>query len=398
MRIKILNRFAICRIKNADIVIFDATNSDVVKSVIPNDLSVEVFETRPVKINFNLFLFANLILSLKQFSFSFILNSRKNLLYKIFWQLLCIYIGAYLKSLNPKAIITSIDNCCKFAWLSKNLKNIPCIGIQNGFRLSYDADPEYSYYCNHLFCFGNREIQVYPKLNYEVDHFYPFGSLSLTYNFCSELDEIEPVYDLLILSCWRGNIGYEQDVLDSMNGMRVMDTLLAKYLRDKDLKVSVILRSERNSEHWVIPEVGMSEEEYYRSIYGDLIQIIDVNFAERNVYPTMQKSKALIAGFSTTCLIEAFSFGKKVLYANFCGTNKYHVDFAKEILFEGSEKDEKSFFERIDMLLNQSCEDYSKEMETLSDYYVRDPKISQTSDKIKEKIIDILSLKMYTQD
>ena len=371
--------------------IFDATNADVVKTVIPDGLSVKIFETRPVKINLNLMIFFRFILSLNHFSFGFILFSKKSLFYKIFWQLLCIYIGAYLKSLNPKAIITSIDNCCKFAWLSKSLNNIPCIGIQNGFRLSYGADNKSSYHCNHLFCFGKREIKVYPKLDYKVDHFYPFGSLSLSNNFCSELYEIESVYDLLIVSCWRGNIGYQQDVVDSMRSMRVMDIFLAKYLRDKDLKVAVILRSERNSSDWIMPEIGMSEEEYYKSIYGDLLEIIDVNFAERNVYPTMQKAKALIAGFSTTCLVEAFSFGKKILYANFCGTNKYHADFAKEILFEGSEKDEKSFFKRIDVLLNQSSEEYFREIQNLTDYYVRNPRISKTSEKIKDQISQIVN-------
>ena len=193
------------------------------------------------------------------------------------------------------------------------------------------------------------------------------------------------------MSCWRGNIGYQQDVVDSMRGMRIMDTFLAKYLRNKDLKVAVILRNERNSSDWVMPEVGMSEEEYYKSIYGDLIQIIDVNFAERNVYPTMQKSKALIAGFSTTCLIEAFSFGKKVLYANFCGTNKYHVDFAKEILFEGNENDEQSFFDRMDILLNQTEELYLKSIQGLQNYYVTDPRNSQTSLRIKDQISQIVN-------
>ena len=288
-------------------------------------------------------------------------------------------------------MVTYIDNCNKFAWLSKHLKNIPCIAIQNGFRLSCDSDPQYSYYCNHLFSFGHREADVYPKLNYKVDHFYPYGSLSLSNNFCSELREIEPVYDLLIVSCWRGNIGYQRDVVDSMSGMRVMDTLLSKYLRHKDLKVAVILRSERKSEDWIMPEIGMSEEAYYRSIYGDLIEIIDVNFAERNIYPTMQKSKALIAGFSTTCLVEAFSFGKKVLYANFCGTDKYHVDFAKEILFEGNENDEQSFFDRMDILLYQTKEHYLKSIERLQDYYVTDPRNSQTSLRIKDQISQIVN-------
>jgi surface carbohydrate biosynthesis protein len=300
------------------------------------------------------------------------------------------YIQAEIEVYKPKIIITFIDNCSKFAWLSKNLLSIPCIAIQNGFRLSYCYDPNHFYYCNHLFCFGDRELDVFPKLNYKVDHFYPYGSLSLSNNFCSELREIEPIYDLLIVSCWRGNIGYQQDVVDSMSGMRIMDTLLSKYLRHKDLKVAVILRSERNSEHWIMPEIGMSEEDYYSFIYGDLIEIIDVDFAERNIYPTMQKAKTLIAGFSTSCLVEAFSFGKKIMYANFCRTQKYHIDFAKEILFEGNEDDEQSFFDRMDILLNESDEEYFKVNQGLKGYYAKDPRTAKTGYKIKTKILEIL--------
>ena len=49
----------------------------------------------------------------------------------------------------------------------------------------------------------------------------------------------------------------------------------------------------------------------------------------------------------------------------------------------------KSFFDRIDMLLTQSSEEYLSRMQTLNDYYVRDPRISKTCDKIKEKISNI---------
>jgi surface carbohydrate biosynthesis protein len=388
---KYYKRFTLYRIRPVDIVIFDSTNSDTVCSVIPEKFSVKIFDTRPVKINLNLYILCNFLFSLRDFSLSRVFQSKKGLFYNLFWQLQCIYISADIKSRKPKAVITFIDNCCKFAWLSKNLSQVPCIAIQNGFRLSYSADDEYSYYCNYLFCFGQREIEFYPKLNYRVDQFFPFGSLSLSNNFCSDLYRKEPIYDLLIVSCWRGNIGYQEDVVRSMRGMKVMDELLYKYLIDKSLNVAVILRSERNSEHWVMPEIGMSEEEYYKSIYGDLVEIIDVNFSERNVYPTMQKSKALISGFSTTCLVEAFSFGKKVLYANFCGTNKYHRDFAKEILFEGSENDKKSFYDRIDTLLNQSSEEYLRNTQTLNNYYVRDPRISKTASNIKEKISKIVN-------
>ena len=67
-----------------------------------------------------------------------------------------------------------------------------------------------------MFCFGQREVNDYPKLGYKVDHFHPVGSLNLSLNFDSQLCNIKPIYDLLVVSCWRGNIGYAKDVEDSM--------------------------------------------------------------------------------------------------------------------------------------------------------------------------------------
>ena len=93
----------------------------------------------------------------------------------------------------------------------------------------------------------------------------------------------------------------------------------------------------------------MTEEGYYKSIYGDLIEIIDVNFAQRNVYPVMQKAEVIIAGFSTTCLIEAYAMRKKVLYMNFCGSNKYHVDFKSEILFEAHDVSKNGLVEKQEL-------------------------------------------------
>ena len=93
--------------------------------------------------------------------------------------------------------------------------------------------------------------------------------------------------------------------------MRIMDVMLSRYLSKRDLRAAVILRAERNSIDWIMPEVGLSEEDYYKSIYSNKLEIIEVDFSERNIYPVMQSSDVIVAGFGTTCLIEAFSVGKK---------------------------------------------------------------------------------------
>ena len=57
----------------------------------------------------------------------------------------------------------------------------------------------------------------------------------------------------------------------------------------------------------------MNEEEYYKSIYNDQIEIIDTSFTERNVYKEILRSKIIISGFSTTVLLEALGAKKKFL-------------------------------------------------------------------------------------
>lgn len=377
-----------------EIIIFDETNSNVIRGVIPENFTVSLFKMHPMEIYITPRILFNFIRNLKYFKFRKGVASNRGLFYKIFWQLFCIYIKADLISRNPLAIITSIDNSGIFGWLSENYHQAPCIAIQNGFRLTYSSNSQTKYYCQHLFCFGGREAINYPKMGYKVDHFYPVGSLHLSNNFNNKLVNVTPIYDFLVVSCWRGNIGFAKDVEDSMKAMRVMDELLSQYLSQRNLRAAVILRSERDSDQWVMPEIGMSEEEYYRSIYGDLIEIIDVNFSERNVYPVMQSADTIIAAFPTTCLIEAYAIGKKVLYTNFCGTNKYHVDIMPEILFQGSVDNYVEFKSRLDSLLASSSDTYIMEHKDLMNYYMKMPNPGSTRGAIKAKINDIVTLSL----
>jgi len=386
---KLLKRISFSTPDSADIIIFDETNSSLIERVIPEGLTVSIFKMRPMEFHITPSIIWSFLKNLRYLKIKNSGFSNRSLFYKIFWQLLCVYIKADILSRNPKAIITSIDNSSKFAWLSENYQLAPCIAIQNGFRLSYDANSMNKYYCQHLFCFGEREIADFPRMNYKVDNFYPVGSLNLSLNFDHHLTKTEPVYDLLVVSCWRGNIGYAKDVEDSMNAMRLMDITLAKYLQSRDLKTAVILRSERDSDQWFMPEIGMTEEGYYKSIYGNLIEIIDVNFAQGNVYPAMQSAEVIVAGFSTTCLIEAYAMRKKVLYMNFCGNNKYHRDFKSEILFEAHDDKSPSFESRLNDLLEISSQEYVMKHEETMKYYMGDP-LDSPKDRIRKEINEII--------
>ena len=129
-----------------------------------------------------------------------------------------------------------------------------------------------------MFCFGEQQVEQFPKIGYKVDHYYPVGSLLLSNSIETDLNRTYPRYDLLIVSCWRGNIGFQQDVDDSMRSMRIMDVMLSRYLSKRDLRAAVILRAERNSIDWIMPDVGLSEEDYYKSIYSNKLEIIEEIF------------------------------------------------------------------------------------------------------------------------
>lgn len=389
---KFLKKISFSNPRCAEIIIFDGTNAHLIREVIPENFTSTIFKTRPVEIHITPRILCNFIVNLKYLKFKSDVISHRTSFNEILWQLLCIYIKSDLSSRSPKAIITFIDNCDKFSWLSKTYRQAPCIAIQNGLRLTCDSY-SYSaqeYYCQHLFCFGEREVVDFPKLGYKVDHFYPVGSLALSINWDNKLSSTDSAYDLLIVSCWRGNNSFVQHDEDGMKSMRIMDGLLSEYLKRHDLKIAVILRTERDSDHWVMSEVGMSEEEYFKSIYGDRIEIIDLNLSERNVYPVMRSAEVIIAGFSTTCLLEAYGMGKKILYANFCDTNKYHVDFKPDIVFEGTENSYEYFEARLDALRTISNEDYSREHKATMKYYMSNPLIKSTQNAIRNNLLNLI--------
>tara|TARA_B100000963_G_scaffold358045_2_gene381709 strand:- start:1708 stop:2886 length:1179 start_codon:yes stop_codon:yes gene_type:complete len=374
--------------KDRDVMIFDETNANIISKVIPKTYNPYIFKTRPVEIIVTIKIILFFFKFLKDIRIFKKFSPKKSFLNNIFWQLLCIYIKSYIFVSKPKAVLTSIDNCTKFAWLSKNMSDIPFIAVQNGFRLSSDVDPESIYHCQHLFCFGQFETETFPLRNWTVNNFYPVGSLNASLNFRNKNKSDQNKYDFLVVSCWRGNIGFTEDVRDSMEAMKLFDEDFSRYLKKRNLRAGVIMRSERDSDQWFMPEIGMNEEEYYKSIYNDQIEIIDTNFTERNIYKEILRSKIIISGFSTTVLLEALGVKKKILYCNYTFKDIYHIDFEKGIVFDKDENNSLSV--ELDKLLEVPESDYEKNFSKLMTYYQSFNSEISTRDIIKDKINQLI--------
>jgi len=369
---------------NCDIVIFDGLNSHLLETVIPKNLKTSIYPIGPTKIWVSLktvsIFFSRIF---KHIQFDKTQKQNSNLFYRFFKYCYLVFIESCLIAMKPKAVITYIDNSGVYSWLSENCRVFPFISIQNGGRLSYASVNTPNYYCQHLFCFGEHETVLFPKIGFNVEKYYPAGSLPASLYFNQEKNNIPIKYDVLIISTWRGNIGFPKDVIDTMRSMRIMDERLAKYIRSRKIKAAVILRAEVDSEHWYINEIGMNESQYFESIYGDNIEIINNDFSKRPIYKIIKQSRMLISCLSTA-LIEGFSIGKKALYYNFCGTNEYHQDF--DPLIVSTISDQNLFNFNLDQILAMPDNIYKNKYGNLQKYYMSFPSNYETSDYIKKQI------------
>ncbi len=369
--------------EQAEIALFDECNLNILANAINSDRSITVFNQRPMDLWLGIRVLHNLYFLKELIKWKEITEHPRGIVRGILREFKRIYILACLKAIKPKAVVTIIDNSSTFGWLAKNCRDFPFIAIQNGSRLSYAIAMEPPVYHQHLFCFGTYEINHLSSHGWEVENFYPVGSLLASLYFFKEVDNEESSYDLLIVSSWRGNIGYTTDVQDTIKSMRIMDQLLCNYLKSKGLKAAVILRSERDSEHWFIPELDQNEFEYFKSIYGANIEIIETSNKDRNIFELIMKSEVIV-GFLSTALVEALGIGKKILFFNYTGKNEYHMDCPQILVC--SEENQDLFNKKLDSLFSIDSRVYSKDIQDLKSIYMNFSNTRPTFEIIIEKI------------
>ena len=137
--------------KPCDILIFDECNSQHVRRVISKKYSIGIFNMRPEDIFLGTSVLVRFLKELLKFSLKEVRKNHRGFLYGVIKQSYYRYLKACLELINPKAVITFIDNSSTFGWLAKHCDNFPFIAIQNGCRLSYAANPNSGYYVPHYF-------------------------------------------------------------------------------------------------------------------------------------------------------------------------------------------------------------------------------------------------------
>lgn len=375
--------------KNYTIVIFDEKNNKIIKNIIPYNYSSYLYSTRKIKIFIS---FKILIRFLRNYNllfdnFSF---KKKNelFLYAIVRKIKSIYLKTLVDIINPKVVISYIDNSTHLHFLCKHGKSYKVIGIQNGSRNIHNTDFS-NYYLDYFFCYGEHEKDLFIKNNAKIKKFIPCGSLRASLSSDINLLKKANKFDLLIVSGWRGNSDPDNrdGSIETMKAMYKMDRLLAKIILEKKYNYSIALRSKAGGTDWNMKGWG-NEEDYYKKIYGENTAFHYFDHEEGQVrmpiYNLMLKSNLSITVLSTA-VFEAFGYGKKILLCNFTGGNEFHC---WDDLIVTNNDTLKGLSDVIDDLLCDNI-DHKKYM-TYSKYIMNYPDKILVEDFIKDQIIKIL--------
>ena len=314
-------RFFFFSPSKANILIFDDESIDELRYVLDN-YDYYILQTRIENLN-------KIYLTPKIF-FLFIKNFRGN------------FFDAYLISLitivNPKLILTFIDNSFKFYKFSKILsKKYKFLAIQNGARYEHKTikyliknkilhhdyfDPYIPNYC----CFGQYEIDDYKKYNIKVDKFYKVGSLR-TANFIEDLKRSNKVLKKKFDICYVSE-PYAWDLILNKNlenwpmeeRVGLVLKFVVKFCIKYNKKLVILTRQ---------PKDKIIKFQKEQNFFNKYLSPQELFYAKKNLfirrekffsYKTMMQSEIVISSMSTM-LRESLSLRVKTLVCSYMPTD-----------------------------------------------------------------------------
>lgn len=309
--------------------------------------------------------------------------------------LLRIYYLSCLDSMRPKVILTYLDNSYNFQWMSRRYPEAVFLAIQNGVRLpsnmrtcqSVAPHPASIISMPHYFCFGEFEKDLHRKYGHHIDHYYPVGSLRAGY-YRSELAESNPSirFDLCLIVTGQ----WPNEITPTPSEIRqsavILHNFLKRYIVESGATLCVALRTMENG-----------TEEYFKQFFG---KDIHVTRLDRAVFTAKRESMATFFAIDqsivaitrdSTAGVEAFGWGKKVLFCNFSGNDDY--DFPCSGPWFIKRADYSLFKKHIEDLRVMSKDEYQKVSSEAAQYLMNLNEEFPAHKVIRERILQCLNFK-----
>ena len=365
--------------KNTDILIFDDESSDLIENLL-SSFKYYTLKTRPEKIDC-------LYITLKVIFLSFFYY-RGNILSS--------YLISIISIINPKVVITYIDNSLKFSELALRFKKIDkrikFIAVQNGSRYEI-LENEFlfknnvikeninkKFYIPTFLTFGKYEKQIYKKLKIKVIKFQPVGSLKLEkYNEYKRKNKIKikKKKQLCLLSdhgAWQSKINKIDDNIEK--NFISLTNFCIKFSKKYNYKIKICEKrmKDKNLDNKKIFETDYFREKkafkkylnpkYYSYFKKSLLK------RDKNIFKTylnMEESEVLISTMSTM-LRENLFLRNKILAANLTGNSIYN--FPIKGFFSFNDNCYEKFEKRLLSIIKMSNETYFKKIGKNTDYCI----------------------------
>ena len=369
---------------NKNLVVFDGMSNQDLTFVL-NDFEYSVIENRKDRIkeiNLSIQLLAHSIL----YFYKIMIKNKLNLN--------TLYCYALIRIINPKVIITSIDNSVQFFQISKLLESyyfIMSIQKHNAldFPISYyrfkkkltNLDFNSEVYIPNYFCFGEEEIKLSKESNLDIKNFYKCGSIRSS-NYFHHLNENnikiqKNKFDICLISesAPGHNTRMGRKYLEEGFGKLAKFTI--KFAIDNNLKF--IFASKR------IPGSKESESElefYKKYLDKNEYKYLLNNYNKReDIYSSFNVlfQSTIAVGCQSTLLIDKISRKEKILSCNLTNFDLYN--FPIKGFCSINNCDYNVFSTRLKKIKEMSLADYFQDINP-EKIMVYDPKES-TIQKIK---------------
>ena len=356
-------------IPKKDIIIFDDEGLDLKLFQKFLDLkNTEILTTRNKKIN-------SIFISPKMISLIILYLLKGN-------KLSVSYFIALIISINPKLVLTRIDNSTLYSLVAKKLhKRYFFLAIQNAARYQFD-EPFYDkkilkdLFIPELGCFGNYEKDLYQKHKIKVNKFFILGSLKLS-NYL-ENRKIEPKEEFDICLILEESTGWDSLYEGFEDALGLIATHTERFAKKNNLKL--VLAGKRAT-----PDLIEKENKFY----GKYLKYNwKIESRKKSSSYHFAASSKVVVGMMSTLLRESLSMKKKILSCNFTGCDAWDFPI-NGICFLKNNKYE-FFEERIKKIMALDFDTYKKHLDKDPSYLMTTNSSQLPTLKLANRIKEII--------